>query len=219
MTSKIFKQFIPSKIFIFGIHYREKIVGKTIHWNTKNWHVWFADDTKPWERLIISDMALWLLHDYIWPGQADNVWLRWPGQTRINTFCWWYGAEWRRNFLQDKWMRTHIDTIKDFCDGLEYQIQFKDQCFLDTLEGRWTFSETDAELFKLRKMFKLHKICCTNNIWTINSKCHVLPDTACSIWMRHLVNSHQNHYSIFKYYTILCLQKQNTSKVPITNHT
>ena len=26
--------------------------------------------TKPWERLIISDMALWLLHDYIWPGQA-----------------------------------------------------------------------------------------------------------------------------------------------------
>jgi len=31
-------------------------------------------------------------------------------------------------------MRTHIDTIKDFCDGLEYQVQFEDQCFLDTLE-------------------------------------------------------------------------------------
>ena len=31
-------------------------------------------------------------------------------------------------------MRTHIDTIKDFCDGLEYQVQFEDQRFLDTLE-------------------------------------------------------------------------------------
>jgi hypothetical protein len=31
-------------------------------------------------------------------------------------------------------MRTHIDTMKDFCDGLEYQIQFEDQRFLDTLE-------------------------------------------------------------------------------------
>jgi hypothetical protein len=31
-------------------------------------------------------------------------------------------------------MRTHIDTMKDFCDGLEYQAQFEDQRFLDTLE-------------------------------------------------------------------------------------
>ena len=31
-------------------------------------------------------------------------------------------------------MRTHIDTIKDFCDGLEYQVQFEDQHFLDMLE-------------------------------------------------------------------------------------
>ena len=66
------------------------------------------------------------------------------GQSGGETFC--------------EMMRTHIDTIKDFCDGLEYQIQFKDQHFLDTLEGRWMFSETDAELFKLRKTFKLHNI-------------------------------------------------------------
>ena len=31
-------------------------------------------------------------------------------------------------------MRTHIDRMKDFCDGLEYQVQFEDQRFLDTLE-------------------------------------------------------------------------------------
>jgi hypothetical protein len=31
-------------------------------------------------------------------------------------------------------MKTHVDAIRDFCDGLEYQIQFEDQRFLDTLE-------------------------------------------------------------------------------------
>ena len=31
-------------------------------------------------------------------------------------------------------MKSHVDTIRDFCDGLEYQIQFEDQRFLDTLE-------------------------------------------------------------------------------------
>jgi hypothetical protein len=31
-------------------------------------------------------------------------------------------------------MKAHVDAIRDFCDGLEYQIQFEDQRFLDTLE-------------------------------------------------------------------------------------
>ena len=35
-------------------------------------------------------------------------------------------------------MKTHVDTIRDFCDGLEYQIQFEDQRFLDMLEREGT---------------------------------------------------------------------------------
>ena len=31
-------------------------------------------------------------------------------------------------------MKFHVHAIRDFCDGLEYQIQFEDQRFLDTLE-------------------------------------------------------------------------------------
>jgi hypothetical protein len=31
-------------------------------------------------------------------------------------------------------MKGHVDTIRDFCDGLEYQIQFEDQRFLDTFK-------------------------------------------------------------------------------------
>ena len=34
---------------------------------------------------------------------------------------------------------------------------------------------------------------------TINSKCHVLSDATCSIWMAHL-DSLQSHYYMFKYY-------------------
>ncbi|KAF8237620.1 hypothetical protein L208DRAFT_1029460, partial [Tricholoma matsutake] len=33
-----------------------------------------------------------------------------------------------------KTMKAHVNTIQDICDGLEYQIQFEDQQFLDTLE-------------------------------------------------------------------------------------
>jgi hypothetical protein len=31
-------------------------------------------------------------------------------------------------------MRTHIARIRDFCDGLEYQIQFNDYRMLEALE-------------------------------------------------------------------------------------
>ena len=42
-------------------------------------------------------------------------------------------GQWGRETFHET-IRTHIDTIKDFCDGLEYQVQFEDQHFLDTLE-------------------------------------------------------------------------------------
>jgi hypothetical protein len=31
-------------------------------------------------------------------------------------------------------MRSHIEQICNFCDGMEHQIQFEDHCFLKTLE-------------------------------------------------------------------------------------
>ena len=34
-------------------------------------------------------MALWALHDHIWPGHLSQTLSSWPGQTRIPTFCWW----------------------------------------------------------------------------------------------------------------------------------
>ena len=34
-------------------------------------------------------MALWPLHGHIWPCELDIFWFRWPGQTKIPTFCWW----------------------------------------------------------------------------------------------------------------------------------
>ena len=33
-------------------------------------------------------MALWALHDHIWPGHLSQTLSSWPGQTRIPTFCW-----------------------------------------------------------------------------------------------------------------------------------
>jgi len=31
-------------------------------------------------------------------------------------------------------MASHVHTLRDFCDGIEYQLQFQDQRFLKTLE-------------------------------------------------------------------------------------
>lgn len=51
-------------------------------------------------------------------------------------------------------MTTHIDSIRDFCDGLEYQGPIRGPTLPGhTREGRWTFSETDAELFESRATF------------------------------------------------------------------
>ncbi len=40
-----------------------------------------------------------------------------------------------KNDAFQKRMRTHISNIRDFCDGLEYQLQFNDHRLLEELEG------------------------------------------------------------------------------------
>ncbi|KAF9048328.1 hypothetical protein BDZ89DRAFT_1057900 [Hymenopellis radicata] len=40
-----------------------------------------------------------------------------------------------KNDAFQKQMRTHISNIRDFCDGLEYQLQFNDHRLLEELEG------------------------------------------------------------------------------------
>ena len=118
--------------------------------------------TKPWERLIISDMALWLLHDYIWPVQADNVCLRWPGQTRINTFCWWISMILLQYLPMNPWSLygcSHIFICND-CNNIHY-------CFLE-LEPFlviWSLILTTLLLCRLHLFRKPHSLNAALPLW------------------------------------------------------
>jgi hypothetical protein len=56
----------------------------------------------------------------------------------------WEGQDGERKPYKEV-MRGNMQLLRDFCDGLEYQIQFQDRQFLETLEMR------GAKLFKMAR--------------------------------------------------------------------